>query len=466
MKSMTSRERLVGALNHQATDRLCVDFGAGFQTGMGVGAVHRVRQAVLGHKDWRVKVIEPYQMLGEIDEEMRQALRLDVVGVHGQNTMFGFRLEGWKPFAMHDGTPVLVPEKFNVTPADDGGWLMHPEGDTSAPPSAWMPKCSFFFDSIDRQPPLDENRLNPADNCEEMSVLSEEEVKDFANLAKHYHDQTDYGVYMTLPGTAFGDIALVPAPWMKNPKGIRGVQEWYMATVAERDYILQVFEFQLECALQNIELLAAAVGDRVQVVFVSGTDFGTQTSQFCSVQTYRELYKPFHSAVNDRIHKLTNWKTFIHSCGAVRPFIPEFIDAGFDVLNPVQCSATGMNPQELKREFGKELVFWGGGVDTQHTLPFGTPDEVYREVRERIDIFAEGGGFVFNSIHNVQSNVPTHNILAMFRAVNDSTAQQCGSPHTSVQSKSEGAQPSLIHSVQPRFSAPPDPTLQCERSNG
>jgi hypothetical protein len=416
---MTSRERLAATLNHQSPDQLCVDFGAGLQTGMGAGAVHRLRQTLLGQPDFRVKVIEPYQMLGEIDEELRQALGLDVVGVHGPGTMFGFKNEGWKPFAMFDGTPVLVPEQFNVTPADDGGWLIYPEGDTSVPPSAWMPKGSYFFDSLNRQQPLDESKLNPADNCEEMEAIGEEEVRHFAKTARYWHETTSAGIYLTLPGMAFGDIALVPAPWMKNHKGIRGVAEWYMATVAHRDYVLKVFECQCESALKNIELLAAAVGDRAQVAFVSGTDFGTQTSQFCSVRTYRELFKPFHKAVNDRIHQLTKWKTFIHSCGAVRPFIPDFIDAGFDVLNPVQCSATGMDPRSLKREFGRHLVFWGGGVDTQKTLPFGTPAEVYREVRERIEIFGEGGGYVFNGIHNVQSNVPTENILALFRAVKD-----------------------------------------------
>lgn len=420
MKSMTSRERLAATLNHQQPDRVCVDFGAGFQTGMGAGAVHRLRQAVLGKSETCVKVIEPYQMLGEIDEELRQALGLDVVGVHGSGTMFGFRNESWKPFTMFDGTPVLVPERFNVTPAEDGGWLMHPEGDTSVPPSAWMPKDAYFFDALLRQQPLDETKLAPADNCEEMEVVSEEEVQHFARLARHYYDTTAYGIYMTLPGTAFGDIALVPAPWLKNPKGIRGVEEWYMATVTHPDYVMKVFERQCEQALKSIDRLAAAVGDRVQVAFVSGTDFGTQAGQFCSVQTYRKLYKPFHKAVNDRIHRLTRWKTFIHSCGAVGPFIPEFIEAGFDILNPVQCSAAGMDPRWLKREFGRQIVFWGGGVDTQKTLPFGTPEEVYREVRERIDIFAEGGGFVFNSIHNLQSNVPIANLLALFRAVKDS----------------------------------------------
>jgi hypothetical protein len=416
---MTSRERLAATLNHHAPDRLCVDFGAGFQTGMGAGAVHRLRQAVLGQPDFRVKVIEPYQMLGEIDEELRQALGLDVVGVHGSGTMFGFKNEGWKPFTMFDGTPVLVPEKFNVTPADEGGWWVYPEGDTRVPPSAWMPKGSYFFDSLNRQQPLDESKLDPVDNCAEMGPMSEEEVRHFARTARHWHENTTAGVYMTLPGTAFGDIALVPAPWIKHPKGIRGVTEWYMATAAHRDYVRKVFECQCESALKNIEWLTAAVGDCAQVVFVSGTDFGTQTSQFCSVRTYREMYKPFHKAVNDRIHQLSKWKTFIHSCGAVRPFIPDFIDAGFDVLNPVQCSATGMDPRLLKREFGRQLVFWGGGVDTQKTLPFGTPDEVYREVRERIDIFGEGGGYVFNGIHNLQSNVPTENLLALFRAVKD-----------------------------------------------
>jgi hypothetical protein len=419
MKPMTSRERLAATLDHREPDRLCVDFGAGFQTGMGAGAVHRLREALFGPTGRHVRVIEPYQMLGEIDEPLRQALGLDVVGVHGSGTMFGFKVQDWKPFDMFDGTPVLVPGRFNPTRADDGGWWMHPEGDTTVPPSAWMPKDAFFFDAVNRQRPLDDTQLNPADNCEEMEVISDDEVQHFATLARNCFDNTSYGIYMTLPGTAFGDIALVPAPWMKNPKGIRGVQEWYMATVTHREYVVRVFERQCECALKSIEKLASAVGDRVQVAFVSGTDFGTQSGQFCSVQAYRELYKPFHSAVNGLIHKLTGWKTFIHSCGAVRPFLPEFIEAGFDVLNPVQCSAKGMNPRELKQEFGKHLVFWGGGVDTQRTLPFGTPDEVYREVRERIDIFAPGGGFVFNSIHNVQSNVPTQNILAMFRAVKD-----------------------------------------------
>jgi len=417
---MTSRERLEATLNHRQPDRLCVDFGACMQAGMGAGAVHRLRRAILGAADHRVRIIEPYQMLGEIDEELRRALGLDVVGVHSPNTMFGFPCEGWKPFTMTDDTPVLVPERFNVTPAKAGGWLIYPEGDTSVPPCAYMPSASYFFDSLDRQQPIDEAALDPADNCEEFTVLDAAQLEHFSRQARWFHENSDYGIYVTLPGMGFGDIATVPAPWLKNPRGIRGVQEWYMATVSRRDYVRRVFERQCEVALRNIDLLAGALGDRVQVAFVSGTDFGTQRGLFYSVQTYRELYKPFHLAVNTRIHRQTKWKTFIHSCGAVYPLIPDFIDAGFDVLNPVQCSARGMEPRTLKREFGKDIVFWGGGVDTQKTLPFGTPQEVYREVRERIEIFNDGGGYVFSSIHSVQSSVPLENLLAMFRAVQDS----------------------------------------------
>ncbi len=172
--------------------------------------------------------------------------------------------------------------------------------------------------------------------------------------------------------------------------------------------------------MKNIELLAKAIGNHAQVVFVRGTDFGTQNSLFTNLETYRSLFKPFQKAINDKIHELTDWKIFIHSCGAIYDLIPDLNDACFDVLNPVQVSANGMDAKRLKAEFGKELVFWGGGVDTQKTLTFGTPEEVYREVRERINIFSEGGGYVFNSIHNIQSNVPVENILARYRAVNDS----------------------------------------------
>jgi uroporphyrinogen-III decarboxylase len=149
---------------------------------------------------------------------------------------------------------------------------------------------------------------------------------------------------------------------------------------------------------------------------ITGTDFGSQNGPLTSPKIYREVFFPFHKRMCDWVHENTSWRTFIHSCGSVVDFIPDFIKAGFEIINPVQTSCAGMDPQELKRRFGRELTFWGGGIDTQKTLPFGSPDEVREEVLERLRIFGPGGGYVFNPIHNVQAGVPIENLLAMYEA--------------------------------------------------
>ncbi|MCK4602617.1 MAG: methyltransferase, partial [Phycisphaerae bacterium] len=378
--------------------------------------VSKLREAVLGEKDYRVKVIEPYQMLGEIDDALADALGVDIAGAMPPQTLFGFANADWKELTLFDGTAVLVPGDFNITEGAGGDWYIHPQGDTSVAPSGHMPKDGYYFDAIYRQPPLDEDNLVLADNIEEFSPLPAEDIDHLAAAARSAA-KADKGAILTCPGASFGDIALVPAMWLKHTKGIRDVAEWYMATVTHRDFVYRIFEAQCEIALANLERLAEAVGDDVQAVFTTGTDFGTQTGLFISPQAYCDLYQPFHKQINAFVHSRTNWKTFIHSCGAVSELIGDFIESGFDILNPVQCSAAGMNARKLKDEFGKDLVFWGGAVDTQKTLPFGTPQQVADEVRRRIDIFNVDGGFVFNAIHNVQAKVPIANILAMFEGL-------------------------------------------------
>jgi uroporphyrinogen-III decarboxylase len=155
------------------------------------------------------------------------------------------------------------------------------------------------------------------------------------------------------------------------------------------------------------------------VVFVCGTDFGSQSSQFLSVATFRSLFFPYYKKMNDWIHKNTAWKTFKHSCGAVDPLIESLIECGFDILNPVQVTAAGMDPSRLKEKYGRRIVFWGGGVDTQRTFAFGTPEEVRTQVLRRLAILAPGGGYIFNAIHNIQGNTPVGNIAAMLAAVKE-----------------------------------------------
>ena len=174
---------------------------------------------------------------------------------------------------------------------------------------------------------------------------------------------------------------------------------------------------QLEVALKNLQIYKEAVGNKIQIVMVSGTDFGTQNGSFISPEMYRDIYKPYHKKINDWIHENTDWKTFYHSCGAISNLLDDFVDAGIDIINPVQCSAAGMDAKALKEKYKGKLVFWGGGVDTQHTLPFGTKEAVVEEVKERMGILGEGGGYVFNTIHNVVANTPIDNLKAMYETV-------------------------------------------------
>jgi hypothetical protein len=417
---MNARERVNLALNHEEPDRVPLDLGSSSVTGVHVTTVYELRQALgLDAPGTPVKVIRPYLMLGEVKQDLVEALGVDVVGVAGTGNLFGLEPAGWKPWTTFQGTPVLVPEGFNTDPEPDGDLLMYPQGDRSVPPSGRMPAGGWYFDAIIRQPPIDDAHLDVEDNLEEFSRISDQEIAHYQDAAERLYQETDRAIMGKFPGTAFGDIAAVPAPWLKHPRGIRDVEEWYVSNVTRGDYIRQVFERQSEIALANLERLYGAVGDRVTVAYLTGTDFGMQTGPFISPRVYRDLYQPFHRRLNDWIHTHTAWKTFIHSCGSVFALIDDFIDAGFDILNPVQCSAAHMDPAELKQRFGERVVFWGGGVDTQHTLPFGTPEEVRQEVRERIQTFGIGGGFVFNPIHNVQPQTPVENLLAMFQAVRE-----------------------------------------------
>lgn len=413
---MTSREKVRRALAHQPGP-VPVDFGSTGLTSMHVSCVAALRK-YYGLPEHPVRVVEPFQMLGEVEDDLARTLGSDCVGANGRGTMFGFPLEGWHEWRAPWGQVVLVPEGFRTRQNDAGDVYLFPEGDTSVAPSGHMPASGYFFDAIVRQEPIDEDKLNPADNCEEFKPLGQADIdhwkREYAGLRGEKR-----AVVSGVAGTGFGDIALVPAAFLKHPKGIRDVGEWYISLVERRDYIHKVFEYQCDIAIKNLETYAAIAGDTLDVAVICGTDFGTQHSQFCSPATFDELFAPYYRRVNDWIHRHTTWKTFKHSCGAVRPLINHFIDVGFDILNPVQCSATGMDPVELKRDFGERIVFWGGGVDTQHTLPFGTPKEVRAEVTSRLRAFSPNGGFVFNTIHNIQARTPVENIVAMIDAIAD-----------------------------------------------
>ncbi|HDL18720.1 MAG TPA: methyltransferase [Bacteroidetes bacterium] len=414
---MTSRQRVLTTLNHKTADKIPMDFGGTGVTGIHIKIVAALRD-YYGLEKRPVKAFEPYQMLGLVEDDLAEAMGIDVVGLHGRKTLFGFANENWREFRMPWGQVVLVPENFKTTVDEKGDLLIYPEGDTGVPPSGRMPYDGYFFDTIIRQNHFNENNLNPEDNLEEFGLVSEDDLQYYRAETERLA-QTGKAVIAGFGGIGFGDIALVPAPFLKDPRGIRDIMEWYISTAIRQDYIHKIFDKQCEIGLENLQRIHAVVGDDIDVLFVCGTDFGTQTSGFCSTDTFNSLYALYYKRINNWVHENTKWKTFKHSCGAVEMFMPYFIESGFDIINPVQCSAAGMEPEKLKYRYGDKLVFWGGGIDTQKTLPFGMPEEIREEVFRRCEVFSKDGGFVFNAVHNIQANTPIKNVVAMLNALKE-----------------------------------------------
>ena len=422
---MTSRERVLAALNHQTPDRCPIDLGSNGQTGMSVSTVHRLR-AALNLDQHRLKVIEPLQMLGEIEEDLLKAVHSDVVGLWNHNNMMACTQDNWKPFDMDDGTPTWMCGGFEYERNAAGDVRAFIGGDRNAPVGYCMTKNGTFFDILDHFDDLydmdiDEDDMTPREDFkDDYQVATDEDARFWEEESKKLYEGTDYAVMGLLGGAGFGDAAWVPGPTVKHPKGIRRFQDWLVAQIMYPDYVDEVFSYQTEVMLKNLEIYKQAVGDRIQVIWVSGTDFGAQRGLYFSADTFRSLYKPHYKVINDWIHQNTGWKTFYHTCGCVNELLDDFVEMGVDCLNPVQFSAMepcGMGPQRLKEEYGDKFTFWGGGVDTQQVLPFGTPDEVRAQVAERVRILNQNGGYIFNPIHNIVANVPTDNIIAMYETV-------------------------------------------------
>ena len=412
---MTSREKVKNAVNH-VEGKVPLDFGSTCVTGIHVSVIEQLRQ-YYGLEKKPPKVIEVIQMIGYIEDDLKDALGVDTVDFWAPFAAYGYTNENWKEWVTPWGQTVLVGEGFTVT-EDENNIYIYACGDTNYPPAGVMPRGGFFFDHTTRQEEIDDDNMNFMDNTEEFGQVDDGLLDFFRKKAKELENSTRY-VGGMIGGTPLGDAALVPGPMLRRPKGIRDLEEWYISMLTRPDYIHKVFEYQTNIAISNHEKIHEIIGDAFDMLFVCGADYGTQSSLLYSPQTYRDLYLPYHKKINDWIHKNTGWKTFKHCCGSIRPLLPMFIEAGFDIINPVQWSADNMDRKTLKEEFGKDLVFWGGGVNTQTTLPFKTPEDVRIEVLETCEIFSRGGGYVFNPIHNIVAKTPVGNVIAMINALHE-----------------------------------------------
>jgi len=414
---LTGKERIQTVLSHREADRIALDFGATPVTGIHVKKIAEFRR-YYGLEDKPVKVIEPFQMLGEVDDELVNIWKVDTIGVGGRTDMFGHFLEDFVETRMPWGQTVLLPKAFHTREAN-GNIYVFPQGDTTCSPTAVMPAGGYFFDAIERVASTEmDAELNIEDNMEEFAVIPDADLsywKESLTKAR----ASGRAVVANIGGTGFGDIALVPGLNLKNPKGIRAITDWYMSTVMRADFIREIFDRQSDIALKNLEKINQLAGDCIDVLYVCGTDLGTQDSQFCSAETLSSLYGGAYRKINDWVHANTQWKTFKHCCGSIVPLLDTLIDCGFDIINPVQINAAGMDPIFLKKTYGDRICFWGGGIDTQRVLQTGTPQDVKNQVNLLCELFSAGGGFVFNTVHNLQANVPQENAFALMDALEE-----------------------------------------------
>jgi uroporphyrinogen-III decarboxylase len=417
---MNSKERVLAAINHKQPDKVPIDIGSAYTSGISVSALYRLRDYFgLPKKD--MEIYEVMQMLGTVDEDIRRLLGGDVVGLNNTKDFVGVPLHGEKQrFFMPDGTPTLISIKSQYDVGKDGKIWMYPQGNRSVAPSSMMPSGGYFFDALDRAPEFDEDDLDPEEDFKNFfSIYSDEDAVFFEREAKKLNEESGCAVLGLFGKGSIGDPSSYPGPGELAPKGIRSFEDWCIAQVLYPDYVKAVHEMQTQNLIKNLEIYKQAVGDNIQMIVISGTDFGNQNSLSMSVDLFRDLYKPYFKRMNDWVHQNTNWKCFYHSCGAVADLLDDFVDMGVDILNPVQFTAKGMNSKMIKEKYGDKLVFWGGGVDTQDILPNGTPEQIKSQVKQQLEIFAPGGGYIFNTVHNIMGDVRPENIVAAFEAARE-----------------------------------------------
>ncbi len=416
---MTSRERVRKAINHVLPDQVPLDLGSTSVTGIHASTYTQLRE-VLGVETGRaVRVVDPFQMLAEVEDQVRKKLGIDTYGIQLPSTVFGFKNENWKPWKLFDGTEVLVPGEFEWDVDHNGDILLYPQGDRKALPSGRMARDGYYFDAIVRQKEIANAKLDPKRWVDQsFSLYTDEDMRFLENTALSIYEETDYSLIGNFCDGGLGDIGIVPGLNVKDPEGVRDPEEWYVSLKTRKEYISDIFEYQTELVLQNLKMYHEACGEEVDIIDISETDFGGQRGLLMSKEIFRELFKPRFKKINDWIHRNTNWKIFYHTCGSVAELMDDFVQIGVDILNPLQYGAEGMDLEEIKGLYGEKMVFWGGGIDTQHILPFGNPEEIDEEVRRNVKILAQGSGYVFSSIHNIQACVPIENVMALFDSFN------------------------------------------------
>lgn len=394
--SFSSRERVLAAINHQEPDRVPLDLGGTRVTSIAVGAYARLLRH-LGLDGTPPKVMDVWQMLAWVEQPIVEALGIDVLPVPRLVQDFGLRMDAWVPWQLgEDGTPVQMPGGFDPIEEEDGTLTLYLDGE---PVAKKVPSSPYFDRLLDLRMSYD---LPPLESIH-LPLLSDEELAWRRHWAETLRAETDRALV--------GDFGFNLGRW-----GSYG--EWFYGIAADPDYTRAWYDLKIGNLLANVALYAQAVGDHIDIMWLM-EDFGTQKGMMISPKMFKEMVAPYYKRFFQWIRANTSWKIFFHSCGGIYPIIDTLIDCGIDILNPVQTTAVGMEPDKLKAEFGDQLTFWGGGIDTQSVLPSGSRGEIREQVERHIEILAPGGGFVFAAVHNIQDDIAPERTKAMLQAVRE-----------------------------------------------
>lgn len=346
-KELSSRERVIKSLNHEEPDRVPIDMGSTFVCGIMAQALDNLRK-YLGLPDKKVKVYDIFQMLGEVEIDVIERLNLDILPIEAlYDEFFNFKRDNYKAWKLMDGTEVLMPGQFNVEVDNNGDWLLHEKADINKPVVGIMPKNGFYFD----KPSIsgyDLEFTSPSlESIKKENHLTNEELEYITSRAEKLRKSTDKALFLN--------------QWLKLSNGwVGSIPNFLELLYLDRKYIKNLFDIRTETALKNLEKLKKYLKDNIDIIGLENDDFGMQTGEFFSPAIFEEFFLPAIKIKNDWIHENTNWKTFQHSCGSIVNLIPMIIEAGTDILNPIQTSARGMDPKLLKDKFGEKITFWGG----------------------------------------------------------------------------------------------------------
>jgi uroporphyrinogen-III decarboxylase len=404
---MTPRDRVLRTVNHQVPDRVPIDLGGSKATGIAVTAYDRLKSK-LGIAS-PTKVLDTRAMIAVVEDEVLRRLHVDVLPLDLSILLGTDRPDQqWVPRRLMDGTRALFPPGTQIAEDAEGNWILLE--DDGRPSGFRMPKGGYYFDnmSFNREGQIDPAKFRPIDD------IADEHLEILRRSARELYENTDYAILGWGFGVCFLGLTVITDPANNVTQALPN--QWMMMLMTEKETCHEMMARSVEATIRCLALVHEAVGDRCFAWGIASDDAGTQRGEFIRPELWAEMLKPHYKKLCDWVHSHTRWKTFLHSCGSVYRLMPHFIEAGIDILNPVQTSAANMDPLRLKREFGSRLVFWGGGCDTQQVLGRATPQAIREHVRERIETFGPGGGYAFTQIHNIQGNVPPENVLAMFDA--------------------------------------------------